>query len=164
MQKETVAEGAPGVPNTLIEERAVSLRAACRLKTSKSLFVLPAKDAGLKSMVIRLESAFLELSTQYYEQAEQHVRMRMESLSETSERIVYIRCLIKMAYFAEVRDYLSQSDKSAKSAPPRIQNGARPIEQYQKAYVQMPSIMVACFLSIVFMVCHLLFGHGRFFL
>ena len=37
----------------LVEERAVSFRNACHLKTRSSLFALPSKDSGLKGMVIR---------------------------------------------------------------------------------------------------------------
>ena len=98
MQEKPLADGDP-----MVEERAVSLRNACLLKTRSSLFALPSPDPTLKSMVVRLESAFFELSTKYYEDSEQHVQSQMEALNIGTETILAVRYNVKIAYFNELR-------------------------------------------------------------
>eukprot|EP00038_Savillea_parva_P000401 m.95974 g.95974 ORF g.95974 m.95974 type:complete len:1226 (+) comp10134_c0_seq1:244-3921(+) len=96
--------------DTLVEERAVSLRNACQLKTRSSLFALPSKDSGLKGMVIRLESAFFELSVKYYEQAEMSVKNRIEA--HATETVLAARYLFKCGYFCELRQQRQSALKS----------------------------------------------------
>jgi len=98
LQANPLADGDP-----LVEERAVSLRNACQLKTRSSLFALPSQDKSLESMVIRLESAFFELSVKYYEQSEVSVKQQIESLSHATETIITARYLFKCGYFCELR-------------------------------------------------------------
>lgn len=98
MQEKPLADGDP-----MVEARAVSLRNACLLKTRSSLFALPSPDPTLKSMVVRLESAFFELSTKYYEDSEQHVQSQMEALNIGTETILAVRYNVKIAYFNELR-------------------------------------------------------------
>eukprot|EP00040_Diaphanoeca_grandis_P015772 m.80876 g.80876 ORF g.80876 m.80876 type:complete len:639 (-) comp25358_c0_seq2:213-2129(-) len=96
----------------LVEERAVSLRNACLLKTKSSLFALPSDDPDLREMVVRLESAFFELSNKYYEQAEVHVRKRMDLLNLNTETILAVRYNFKIAYFNELRQLRQAALKS----------------------------------------------------
>lgn len=111
MQESPLPDGDP-----LVEERAVSLRNACHLKTRSSLFALPSKDAGLKDMVVRLESAFFELSNKYYEQAETHVKTQMEALNHSTETVMVVRYWIKCGMFGELRQQRQLALKSYQHA------------------------------------------------
>eukprot|EP00041_Stephanoeca_diplocostata_P028161 m.788348 g.788348 ORF g.788348 m.788348 type:complete len:1358 (-) comp23316_c0_seq8:298-4371(-) len=111
MQESPLPDGDP-----LVEERAVSLRNACHLKTRSSLFALPSKDVGLKDMVVRLESAFFELSNKYYEQAETHVKTQMEALNHSTETVMVVRYWIKCGMFSELRQQRQLALKSYQHA------------------------------------------------
>jgi len=70
------------------------------------------QDPTLKSMVVRLESAFFELSTKYYEDSEQHVQGQMEALNIGTETILAVRYNVKIAYFNELRQLRQPALKS----------------------------------------------------
>ena len=86
-----------------VEERAISLRGACGLTTKSSLFVLPVSDeASLAATVVRLESAFFELSVSHYEGEIGRVRGRIDELSQTTETMMLVRYLYKIAFFHDM--------------------------------------------------------------
>jgi len=105
----------------------VSLRGLCRLLQKSSLFVLPTKDtegyAGLKGMVGRLESAFHELSTQYYHQVADQLQLRIEGMNQATQKVLIVRYTTKIGYFNELR-----------------QNRQVALSSYQQAYALLKDV------------------------
>jgi hypothetical protein len=99
------------------------LQGMCRLLQKSSLFVLPTKDAGLKGMVVRLESAFHELSTQYYHQMAEQLQTRIEGMNQSTEKVMIVRYTIKIGYFNELR-----------------QNRQTALLSYQQAYALLKDV------------------------
>eukprot|EP00039_Didymoeca_costata_P027080 m.17354 g.17354 ORF g.17354 m.17354 type:complete len:1140 (+) comp5999_c0_seq1:417-3836(+) len=107
--------------HAVVEERAVRLRSDCNLLQRSSLFVLPSKDPGLKGMVIRLESAFFELSTQYYQQAAVQVQEKLNGLNQSTEKVMVVRLATKVGKFHELRQVRASALNSYQQAYTALQ-------------------------------------------
>ncbi|XP_065190026.1 trafficking protein particle complex subunit 11-like [Sycon ciliatum] len=91
----------------LASERAALLCSACEL-SSKHLFILPYDDQQMiMAYVQRLETAFFELSQQYYQGETKRVKSRKEFLNKGTHLVLFVRHQFKCAFYCDMRQDLT---------------------------------------------------------
>ncbi|PAA71315.1 hypothetical protein BOX15_Mlig008345g2, partial [Macrostomum lignano] len=83
------------------KERAPSLCSACDLNPNH-LFVL-VQTEHLYGYIIRLESAFFDLSQNYYHQEARRVKSHRDNLNKISHQLLFVRHQFKVAFYNELK-------------------------------------------------------------
>ncbi|TRY69565.1 hypothetical protein TCAL_07632 [Tigriopus californicus] len=83
-------------------EKAASVCSECEL-SARSLFVLPVKDDNLSGYILRLETAFYELSQNYYHQEIRGIKAHRDHLNKTTHLYLFVRHQFKAGFLNELK-------------------------------------------------------------
>lgn len=96
-----------GTDDLIATERSASLINNCEIN-AKHLFTLPVNDQSLLNYTIRMESAFLEMSTMFYVQMLKNYRSHQ---TNSSHQTLKVRHQFKQGFICEMRSDLSTALK-----------------------------------------------------